>query len=187
MTLGGKIAEARKRASMTLEDLGRAVGMSRSNICVIENDGLKDGPGRETLIRIAKAVGDTSILSAYCDACPIRGEIFIKKFPELNNIQTDPTAIAVKVRKELKEAIEALDPLIDQMDKKDFASCPDFQQVQEQTLIQIIGTSRALEILKEQYMIQHILSPEQLRSIIQRQQEICEAHGHHKPAQTAAP
>ena len=187
MGLGKRISASRKVKGLTLEQLGASVGMSRTNLCVIENDGLKGGPDRETLIRISKALSDTSLLSAYCDGCSIRGEIFIKKFPSLNNIETNPMVIASKVMQELQEGIEALKPLQGRMMSKDFPSCPDYQQVLEQALIQIIGTARSLEILKEQYMVQQILSPEKLRSIIQKQQEICEAHGHHKPGKQESP
>ena len=180
-TLGQRIAEARKDRGVVQEALGDLVCLSKSAISKLENDELKDGPGRETLILISRALGAPSLLSAYCDSCSIRGEIFIKKFPSLNNIETNPMVIASKVMQELQEGIEALKPLQSRMMTKDFPSCPDYQQVLELALIQIIGTARSLEILKEQYMVQQILSPEKLREIIRRQQEICEIHGHHKP------
>lgn len=181
MTLGEKITAARKAAGMTLEDLGNVIGMSKANLSVIENSGLQNGPGVLVLIKIAKALADPTILSHYCDACPVRGEIFIKKFPTLNNINTDPTVIAMKVKQELGEGIEALTPLLDKMLTKNFAKDPEYQTVLEQSMVQIIGTARALEILKEQYMLMNILTPEKLQEIIKRQQSHCEQQGHHVP------
>lgn len=185
MTIGKRIVAARKQREMSQAELAAKVGLTGASLSVYENDGLKGGPDRETLIRISKALGDSSLLSAYCDNCSIRGEIFIRKFPTLNNIETNPMVIASKVMQELQEGIEALKPLQSRMMTKDFPSCPDYQQVLELALIQIIGTARSLEILKEQYMVQQILSPEKLREIIRRQQEICEIHGHHKPGKEA--
>lgn len=179
MTLGEKITAARKAKKMTLDELGEIIGMSKANLSVIENDNTQNGPGVTTLIRIAKALTDPTILSHYCDACPVRSEIFIKKFPTLNNINTDPTVIAMKVKQELAEGIEALTPLLEKMLTKDFATCPEYQTVLEKSMVQIIGTARALEILKEQYMLMNILTPEKLQQIIKRQQSHCEQQGHH--------
>lgn len=181
MSLGKKITDSRKAKNMTLDDLGAAIGMSKANLSVIENDNTQNGPAVATLIRISKALGDPSILSYFCDSCSIRQEIFIKKFPALNNINTDPTVIALKVKQELSEGIDALAPLLEKMMTKDFAKCPEYQQVLEQSMVQIIGTARALEILKEHYMLANILTPEKLQEIIKRQQTHCEQQGHHVP------
>lgn len=182
MKLGQKIQKARKKRGLTQVELGNAVGLVQAAISSLENDELKSGPDMDTLIKISKALEDPTILSFHCDACPVRAEIFIRKFPMLNNINPDPTVIVMKVKQELSEGVDALGPMIEKMLVKDFAASPEYQQVMEEALIQVVGSSRALEILKEQFMVQQILKPEKLRAIIQKQQELCELHGHHVPA-----
>lgn len=181
MTLGQKIAQVRKSQGVSQAQLGELVGAAQNVISNYENDALKGGPDVETLKRISKALQDPTILSHYCDSCPVRQEIFIKKFPTLNNINTDPTVILMKVVQELREGVDALSPLTEKMLTRDFANNPDYQSALEESMIQVIGTARALEILKEQYMLLNILTPEKLQNLIRKQQAVCELHGHHVP------
>lgn len=184
MTLGEKIAAARKAKGMTLEALGEAVGLVKSSLSGYENGTLKGGPDIRTLIRIAKALEDPSILSFYCDACPVRNEVFIRRYPELNNIERTPMVIFAKVIQELEEGAEALRPLVGKMMRKDFASCPDFQETLDHALMQLFGTEQALEILVHEALAKQILSPEKVLKKRQELQAHCVREGYHIPAKT---
>lgn len=181
MSLGEKIVQARKSKGIKQEDLARQVGMSGASFSSYENDGLKTAIDPRKLIDIAKALGDDSILSYHCETCPIRNEIFIRRFPELNNINTDPTVIVMKVRQELQEGIDALAPLAEKMLTKDFKNCPEYQQVLSDSLVQIMGTAQSLDILVHQFLVAGILSPATLKESLERLQVWCEHRGHHHP------
>ena len=183
-TLGQIIEAARKRRGLTQTQLGAAVGLVQNVISMFETDSLKNGPDPRTLIKIAHALHDDSILSYHCETCPIRNEIFIRRFPELNNINRDPALIVHKVQKELREGIDALTPLLDRMDTINFKECPEYQQVLTDSLVQIMGTAQSLDILVHQFLVAGILSPETLKDSLKKLQEWCEHRGHHVPAKT---
>ena len=63
MTIGQKIRESRKQKGMTLEALAACCGKRKSWLCSVENDALKSGVDPETLIVIADALSDQSILT----------------------------------------------------------------------------------------------------------------------------
>ena len=180
-SIGTKIVEARKRNGMRQDELATLIGLTPPSLWAYENNKLKKNPDPQTLIRIAEALGDTSILSHYCELCPIRNKIFIRRFPELNNINTNPTVIVMKVKQELAEGIAALEPLVAKMLTKDFTACPEYQGVLEESLVQVMGTAQSLDILVHQFLIAGIISPVTVKKSLRRLQEWCEHRGHHLP------
>jgi transcriptional regulator with XRE-family HTH domain len=184
MSLGKKITESRKRRGMKQEELGQIVGLTGASLSAYENDGLKGGPDIRTLIRIARALEDPSILSFYCDACPVRNEVFIRRYPELNNIERTPMVIFAKVIQELEEGADVLRPLVGKMMRKDFADCPDFAETLDHALMQLFGTEQALEILVHEALAKQILSPEKVLKKRQELQAHCVREGYHIPAKT---
>ena len=61
MSIGAKIREARQARGISLRELAKEVEIHFSHLSKIEND--KDSVGRETLIRIAEALGvDSSFM-----------------------------------------------------------------------------------------------------------------------------
>jgi len=185
MTLGEKITICRKKKGMTLGDLGNAVGMSRTNLSVIENDGLKGGPDPRTLIKISEALGAPEILMHHCEACPIRQHIMMKQFPDLNNIRTEPSIIANRLRQEMIEGAAAADELSQLYAHKDFQQLPEFQERHKALHEQIVDAERAMEILKFELIRLGALTREEHNEIVANQQAKCEEHGHHIPARTS--
>lgn len=181
MTLGEKITAARKRKKMTLAQLGQVMGMSPTNLSVIENDGLKYGPDPTTLIRIAEALGSLEILIHHCDLCPIRQHIMMKKYPDLNNIRTDPAVIAARLAKEMTEGAAAATRLMERFSDKDFKSRPDYMQAFVREMEQVIDVERGIEILKFELVRSGLHSQEDLQAVEDAQQQKCIKHGHHLP------
>jgi len=182
MNIGEKITAARKKKGLTLEQLGTLVGMSRATLCVIENDGLKNGPDARTLIRIADELSAPDILIAHCETCPVRQHVFLKYFPDLNNIRNDPAVIASRLRKEMMEGVSALDNLAERFSDRDFKSRPDYREIFEREMEQVIDVKRGIEILEFQLMLSGLHSQDDLQAVYERQQAKCEDHGHHVPA-----
>lgn len=184
MTLGQKIKEARTRRKMRGEDLGAAVGRTKATISKIENDELGSAPDPATLVRISEALDAPEILIHHCETCAIRQHVFLKYFPDLNNIRSDPAVIAGRLRKEMIEAAEALDRLGERFSDADFRARPDYQEVFEAEMEQVVDVKRGIEILEFELMLSGLHSREDLRRVEARQQRKCEAHGHHVPCRT---
>ena len=178
-TLGEKITAARKRNKMTLDELGPKIGMSKANLSVIENNGLKNGPDATTLIRISEALSAPEILIHHCDSCPVRQHIMLKLFPDLNNIRRDPAVIISRLRKEMLEAAEAADRLGERYSDANFKARPDYREVFEREMEQIIDVKRGIEILEFELLLSGLHSRDDLDRVYERQQRKCEEHGHH--------
>lgn len=175
-TLGEKITAARKRNKMTLDELGPKIGMSKANLSVIENNGLKNGPDATTLIRISEALNAPEILIHHCDTCPVRQHIMLKLFPDLNNIRRDPAVIISRLRKEM---LEAADRLGERYSDANFKARPDYREVFEREMEQIIDVKRGIEILEFELLLSGLHSRDDLDRVYERQQRKCEEHGHH--------
>ncbi|MDD2367040.1 MAG: helix-turn-helix transcriptional regulator [Desulfuromonadaceae bacterium] len=178
-SLGRKITLARKRKGITQGQLGSAVGLTGSALSVLENDGLKSPPDAVTLIRISEALGAPEILMHHCETCPIRQHIMIKQFPDLNNIRTEPSIIANRLRQEMIEGAAAADELSQLYAHKDFQKLPEFQERHKMLHEQIVDAERAMEILKFELIRLGALTREDHIQIIENQQAKCIAHGHH--------
>ena len=186
MKIGEKIKAARKKRGWTLDQLGSAVGLGISTLSGYENDNTKGGPDTETLCKIADALNDLSILVSHCQSCPVRKHIFLKQFPELNNIRRDPAIITARLRKELIEAAEAVDRLQERFTDKDFKSQPDYMEVFEREMEQVIDAERNIEILKFELILSGTHSSADMQRVYERQQQKCIDNGHHKPEEQAA-
>ena len=127
MTIGNKIAEARKKTGTTLAVLAEKIGLSVSGTAKIENDGVKN-LDPEMLCKIADALNDLTILVAHCQSCPIRKHVFMKLFPELNNIREEPAIIAARLQQEMKEGIDAIERLGRRFQDVDFKNKPGIKQ-----------------------------------------------------------
>lgn len=183
-TLGQKIIEARKKKGMQQDELAAAVGMSAPALWAYENDKLKNRPDHEKLIRISEALQAPEILIHHCETCPIRQHVFLKYFPDLNNIRNDPAVIAARLRKEMVEGAEALDRLTERFSDQDFKNRPDYKEVFEREMEQVIDVKRGIEILEFQLMLSGLHSQDEIKAVYERQQQKCEEHGHHIPRKT---
>lgn len=180
-TLGQKIIAARKRAGMSQTELAGKIGLTGASISVIENDGLQSGPAATTLIRISEVLNSPEILMHHCEACPIRQHIMLKQFPDLNNIRTEPSIIANRLRQEMIEGAAAADELSQLYAHKDFQKLPEFQARHKALHEQIVDAERAMEILKFELIRLGALTREEHIEIVEKQQAKCVAHGHHIP------
>lgn len=186
MNIGEAIKAARKKRGITATELGNLVGLSKSAMSIIEMDGLKAGPPVDTICKIADALNDLSILVGHCQSCPVRKHIFLKQFPDLNNIRHDPAIIANRLRKELLEAAERIEPLIERLGDADPKSRPDYMEIFMTSMEQVVDAERAIEILKFELVLSDAHSSADLQKVYDRQQEKCIANGHHKPEAQAA-
>ena len=180
MTIGKKIKAARKRSKITQARLAELSGTVQANISSIESDGNKTTDPR-TLIRIADALDAPEILLHHCDHCPIRKHVFLKFFPELNNIRRDPAVIAARLRKEMAEGADALDRLGERFSDKDFRVQPDYMQVFEREMEQVLDVKRGIEILEFELLLEGLHSQQDLQKVYDNQQQKCIANGHHVP------
>jgi transcriptional regulator with XRE-family HTH domain len=178
-SLGEIISIARKRIKMTLEELSAVIGMSKTNLSVIENNGLKGGPDAVTLIRISEALNAPEILIHHCDVCPIRQHIMLRQYPELNNIRRDPAIITARLSKELGEAKVAADDLAERLSDKDFKIRAGYQEFFDSKMEQILDAERNIEILKFELLLSGTHTKEDMDRVCTRQQQKCVERGHH--------
>lgn len=182
MKIGEKIKTARKKRGWTLDQLGSAVGLGISTLSGYENDQTKGGPDPDTLCKIADSLNDLSILVHHCQACPVRNHVFLKQFPDLNNIRRDPAIIAARLRKEMMEAAEILDELTERFSDADFKSRADYMDIfTTSKMEQVVDVKRCIEILEFELVLSGTHSSADLKKVYDRQQAKCIANGHHKP------
>jgi len=179
--VGDTIRAARKKRGWTLDQLGDVVGLTKGTLSSYEAG--RVAPYVETLCKIADSLNDLSILVHHCQSCPVRKHIFLKQFPDLNNIRHDPAIIAARLRREMTEAVDALDRLAERFSDADFKSRPDYLEVFEREMEQVVDAERAIEILKFELVLSGTHSSADLKKVYDRQQAKCIANGHHKPTE----
>ncbi|MDF1578404.1 MAG: hypothetical protein P1P81_08185, partial [Desulfobulbales bacterium] len=135
-----------------------------------------------TLVKIADALNDLSILADHCQACPVRRQLFIKQFPDLNNIMdSQPAIILGRLRKEMSEALAATESLAERYSDKDFKNRLGYQEAFESDMEQILDVQRGIEILTHQLIMLGVHSSKDIQQVYRRQQAKCERKGHHRP------
>lgn len=182
MALGKLISTHRRAKKMTQAALGQAVGMSQNTISAIESGDTT--PSREKLIEISGALSAPEILVFTCDRCPIRRHIFMKMFPDLNNIRRDPAIVVSRLRKEMVEAADAAERLAERFSDADFLRQADYLQTFEKEMEQIIDVKRGIEILEFELILSGLHTQKDLDKVYDRQQRKCVEHGHHIPERT---
>lgn len=180
MGIGQKICAARKNKNMTGEALGAAVGVAASTISKIENEQIKGGPDRETLVKISDALGDRSILLYALLNDPICKRIIPRAFAPLNNTRKDPLAALTKFREEIHEADEAAKILERIFSHADPSRAPAYKETLFTNLEQIIDVTRAMEEMIDKLKTDGALTDEEHLEVYIRQQAKCERNGHHK-------
>ena len=182
MDLGEKIKISRKKEGMAAVTLGGLVGVSGPTISLIENDQLKGGPSPETVVKIADALNDKTILTTYLENNPVYQSIIPKIFPDLNNIRRDPAIIFSRFATEAEEAVEAARILSDIFSNAEPSNTPNFCEVLKAKLEQVVDVQRCAEVLFLQLIAGGVISDTDRCDIHMRQQRKCVEHGHHKPA-----
>jgi transcriptional regulator with XRE-family HTH domain len=185
--IGEKIREARKRQGMRGEDLGTAVGLTKSGISKIENGGAKGGVDAATLVKIADALGGEgeAILLHYLEENPVYRAIIPRIFPELNNIRKEPAIIFGRFAREAEEAKHAAEILQEIFSNADPHRVPNFELTFKANLEQIVDVQRCAEVLFTGLIASGIMTTEDRLEVHARQQAKCEANGHHNPKASA--
>lgn len=181
MTIGEKIAQARKNKGITGEELGELVGVSKGVIWKIENDALKGGPSPERVVKISSALGDHSILLHYLEENPVYRAIIPRIFPDLNNIRRDPAIIFSRFADEAGEAMEAARILAQIFSNANPEKTPNFEKVFKANMEQIVDVQRCAEILFIGLIHAGVMTDVDQRDIYAQQQQKCVERGHHNP------
>lgn len=178
MKIGSLIQEARKRASMTLTELGELIGASASTLSTVEND-QRTAPSIPELVKISDALMDRQLLREFCNACPIRGRIAIQKFKPLNNIVPGVLPAMIKTTQKISLAAEALNSMMTRLCNSNFRQDPEYGTYRNATFLRLIEAMRGLEIVVEQAEAEGLISSEEFLVLkdIHRQQNV--AKGHH--------
>lgn len=178
-TLGKKISDSRRKSGMTGAELAECVGLSPATISGYEND--KGGLDPETVIKIAEALDDDSILLHYLEENPVYRAILPKIFPDLNNIRRDPAVIFTRLAREADEAMNAAMIMAEVFSNAEPRQTPNFEAVFAAKMEQIIDIKRAAEILEFELIASGVITREWLRGVYEQQQAKCIDRGHHKP------
>lgn len=81
ITLGERVAIARKNQGLTQEELGWKVGYSQSVISRMETGVVEISP--QDIVAIARALGNPSLLEHFCSACPVcRAAVEMSSWPK---------------------------------------------------------------------------------------------------------
>ncbi|MGB9804087.1 helix-turn-helix domain-containing protein [Desulfofundulus sp.] len=81
ITIGERVAIARKDQGLTQEELGWRVGYSQSVISRMETGAAEITPG--DMAAIAKALGNPALLETYCSTCPVcRAAVEMSSWPK---------------------------------------------------------------------------------------------------------
>lgn len=177
-TLGKKISDIRKKKGITGAALAEALGLSPASISGYEND--KGGIDPETVIKIAEALGDDSILLHYLEENPVYRAILPKIFPDLNNIRRDPAVIFTRLAREAEEALHAAQVMAEVFSNAEPRSTPNFEAVFAAKMEQIVDIKRAAEILEFELIASGVVTRDWLQGVYEAQQRKCEARGHHR-------
>lgn len=176
------LREARKKAGLSLAAAAVELGKTKSALHRAETG--QTPPEDELLIRASRRYKALGLLQSSCLQCPLRTEIMVQLFPELNNIRRDPLAVAARLKQELIEAVRATDRLVERMSDVDFASQPAYRDAWAKEYEQLVDVERGIEILRTELILQGAHTLEEVMSVHESQQAKCEAHGHHKPTGT---
>lgn len=177
--IGAMVKEARKRANLTQGELGEVIGISAPALCELETGNRKNTPAPEEMVRIHDALHDVKMLQEYCDFCPIRQRIIIRKFKPLNNILGGAHVSVMKIIQKLAEASEALSMMMPKMLRKGFAEDADFREYRNEAIIKLIDIKRGAEIVLEQMVEDEVVSSDELLLLMDMQQQRCVEKGHH--------
>ncbi len=164
-TLGQKIREARRKMGLRGEDLGAAVGLTKSYVSLIENDQLKGGPAAEKVVAIAEVLQDDTILFAYMKSNPVYRSIIPKIFPELQDLTCDPSNIFARLAKEMGEGQHACEVLAKIFSSPSYSKVPGFDKVVRSQMGQVSEVKRGVEMLELQLVASRVLDEEELREI----------------------
>ena len=179
--IGSKIVESRKQNHVKAADLAEMIGVSSSTMSLLENGQLKGGPDPYTVIRIAEALKDNSILLYYIETNPVYQHLLPKIFPDLNNIRRDQSSVFHRFAGEAKEAELAARVLSDVFSNDGPFNSPDFDETFKAKMGQIVDINLAVEFLEFKLIASGVISKQWLQDVYDRQQRKRDERGHHTP------
>jgi transcriptional regulator with XRE-family HTH domain len=179
--VGEMIRRARVTQGLTQGELGERIGTSAVTICELEKGQRRSVPSPAEMVSISDALLDRSLLQEYCDVCPLRKRIMVRKFPPLNNILHGPQVSTMKVMQKMSEASDLLQNMLPKMLRKGFEADPDYREFRNTAVIKIIDVKRGTEILLDQLQVAGVISADDLHMLMEMQQILCEQKGHHVP------
>jgi len=156
MTLGEQIIIARKKKGMKAYELASMIDRSTAMMSDIENDKLKGSLSPDLLISIADALNAPEILLQNCRECPVRQHLLRQYYPESNNLLDDPTAVILKVRKEMQAAIKVVTDLSEQSLVADPKSKPAQQDCFPEMMERVMDVERWIEALKFELVLNQV-------------------------------
>jgi transcriptional regulator with XRE-family HTH domain len=153
MTLGQIVKEARKSKGWTQKQLGQEAGLGQATISALEHDDLGSRLDAQTLIRIAEALNDISILAHHCETCPIRVHLFEKRFGALKGQRQDLAALVMQLGQEMVTAVKVLEELGRIVATEDFATSDQEREKARRLFGQISEIERGIGILRFQMVL----------------------------------
>lgn len=143
MELGRHIAQSRKKSGLTLEQLGHLVGIKKSALSVLENGKKTGQPDPELVVKIAKALNNTSILTTYLKNNPAYQAALPNICTELSRDKRDPSKIFSNIATRMAEGAVAADTL-----SQIFLNIEQPQSLQEMDETLLIHLEQLLKIKK---------------------------------------
>ena len=158
MTLGEQIIIARKKRGMKAYELASMIGRSTAVMSDIENDRLKGSVSPELLTCIADVLNTPEILLQHCRECPVHQHVLSQHHPESTNIHNDPSAIILKLHKEILAAINIVGDLSEKHMKAEFKPQSKVQDCFAEMMEQVQDVERGVEALKFELVLNQIRS-----------------------------
>jgi transcriptional regulator with XRE-family HTH domain len=160
-SIADRIRASRRKRKLTMDALGRRVGLSKSAIFKIEKNQNKNPLDPHFLIRIAEVLQDPLILVHYCNDCTIHRHLLLQHFPELKNSWDDPAAVLNHLRQEMIDAVQILDHLVGKhgVTRSELRQEGPFSFSDEfvRDMRKILGMRKAMEMLEFQWLIAHCI------------------------------
>lgn len=137
--------EARELAGLSQAEAAFRVAIGTRTLSYYES--LERMPAPDVVLRMAREYRNPNLTIRYCRECPI-GEVYSYEY--LDNIDKSIPAVTMKLVNELKEAVEAMDSIIEisvnKRNKQDFTEQEWTQFVQ--AIHELLDVEHNIEIMK---------------------------------------
>ncbi len=170
MTIGQKIRASRKRREWTQTYLGEVTNLAQSAISTIEKNELKGGPDPETILKIASALNDDTILLHYIESNPVYQYVIPKIFPNLNSLRRDPSMTFTRLAEEAQEVLNASRIMAGLFRNANPTQSPDFEVTFKSCMKQMVSIKRAVDILEFELLAVGVITKAWLDDVYERQQ-----------------
>lgn len=157
MELGLQISKARKKSRLTLEQLGREVGIKKSALSVLENGKKKGQPDPELIVKIAATLREPSILTTYLKNNPAYQAALPNISSELNRRSYDPAKVFTEIAKKMKDGATAAEELAQLFsNSQTIKSLQDVEGLLSNNLEQLLNVKRSVDTLEFELIADHL-------------------------------